>query len=168
MNGDLVNQSSHDTLDSFLHTTRQPAPLSALRLFTHKFLSKRLLFISAGALAFTVPVVTNGLASDTLNTASSSSTTASSDANEGNLNVQLDQRASSSSSEGASSQTSLTINGETIPVSENSHVRKVITTDQQTTSVTIDTRSQQSESSLSSSSSMQIDTQSASQEGGSF
>lgn len=171
MNGVLSNQSNHSMLGASWRTTKLRPLLAAPRLFAHSFFSKKTLFISAGALAFTAPLAAYSLSpsNDSTNTppAASQSSQNNSDSKNDGIKVQLDHRSTSSNSSGASSNTSLTIDGESVPVPENGSVHKTITTGQQTTEVDIHTNSQQSANSSSSSSSVHVDSaQSTSQEGG--
>ena len=168
MNGVPNNQSNRSILGASLRTTK-PYTLHSLRqFFAHNLLSKKLFFISAGTLAFAVPLAASGFSSsnDTADTHPTSSNSASQDTSR--VDVQLNHQSTSNSSDAsdASSNTSLIINEESIPVTENSSIHRVITNGQQTTDITVDTHSQQSSNSSSSDSSVHMNTQSTNEEGG--
>lgn len=166
MNGIPDNQSNRGILDVFSPITKWSHLHSVHRLFAHNLFSKKLLFISAGTLMVAVPITANSLSHQDSSSEPSASTGAAIPKNEAETHVQLKQQATSGDTDGTPSSTSLTINGESVPLSENDNIHKVITTDQQTTNITVTTHSEQSAGSASNSNSVHIEARSTNQEGG--
>lgn len=168
MNGIPSNRSNRGILDAFSPITKWPHLRSAHRLFAHNLFSKRLLFISAGTLMIAAPITASSLShQDNSSEPSASAGAAATPQDDTGTHVQLDQQSTASSTNNTSSSTSLTINGESVPISENDSIHKVITTDQQTADITVNTRTEQTTNSSNNSSSVHIEARSASQEGGS-
>jgi hypothetical protein len=164
MDGIPDNRFSHNIFDAFLRMTKsQPRP-SALHNIMLPFRSrKKLLALPAvGILAIGIPIAAaESFSSPSANPGRTSASPSSGSSNVNHQEIKFQQK--SSSSDGSiRHETSLTVNGQPVPVPENGHIEQTFSDGSQSTTIQVDNQSHQSASGGSSSntSSSSVNTQS--------